>query len=101
MRKLGSVLLVAVMSAAFLGWGGASAEASPHVRGPGVYCPRYDAYEVHDCRPHHRLPAGALGGQLGWVFDQLGGDAATLTVDEVTGHFTAGQLALRPAEELL
>jgi pimeloyl-ACP methyl ester carboxylesterase len=101
MRKFNSVVLVAALAAVLLGWGGASAAATPGERGSGVFCPRYHAYEVHDCRPDHRLPPGALGEQLRWVFHQLGGGAATLTVDEVTGHFTAGHLALRSAEELL
>ena len=30
---------------------------------------RYDAYEVHDCAPSHRLPAGPPGRQLAWVLD--------------------------------
>ena len=32
-------------------------------------CARYDAYEVHDCAPSHRLPAGPPGRQLAWVLD--------------------------------
>ena len=77
------------------------AEATPGVHGSGVYCARYDAYELHDCGPRHRLPAGALGRQLGWVFEQLGGGAADLTVEEVRAHFTDGFQALFPPEAVL
>lgn len=77
------------------------ASATPGVHGTGVYCPRYDAYELRDCRPDHRLPPGALGQQLAWVFWQLGGGAATLTVEEIKAHLTAELQALIPAEDLL
>ena len=77
------------------------AGATPGVHGSGVYCARYDAYELRDCGPSHRLPAGALGGQLGWVLEQLGGGAADLTVEEVSSHFTDGFKALFPAEAVL
>jgi hypothetical protein len=33
--------------------------------------------------PARRLPLGALGEQLAWLFEQLGGGAAELTVEEV------------------
>ena len=101
MRRTNSAALVAALTAGAVVALSAPTAATPGVRGAGVYCARYDAYELHDCRPEHRLPAGALGRQLGWVFDQLAGDAATLTVAEVSDHFTAGHLALRSAEEVL
>src|SRR5215212_1283319 len=69
--------------------------------GSGGYCAGYDAYELHDCGPQHRLPAGALGEQLGWVLRQLGGGASTLTVEEVREHLTAAEQQVRPAEEVL
>ena len=47
------------------------------------------------------MPAGALGGQLGWVLEQLGGGAADLTVEEVSLHFTDGFKALFPPEAVL
>src|SRR5919198_1169369 len=65
------------------------------------YYARYDAYEVRDCAPAHRLPAGPLGRQLAWVLDNLAGGAATLTVDEVRAHLTAGLQQVQPAEETL
>jgi pimeloyl-ACP methyl ester carboxylesterase len=77
------------------------AAATPGVHGSGVYCARYDAYELHDCGPHHRLPGSALGRQLGWVFEQLGGGAVDLTVEEVRAHLTDGLMALLPAEAVL
>jgi pimeloyl-ACP methyl ester carboxylesterase len=79
----------------------APADATPGVHGSGVYCAKYDAYELHDCGPSRRLPAGALGGQLGWVFEQLGGGATDLTVEEVSRHFTDDFKALFPAEAVL
>jgi len=79
----------------------APASATPGVHGTAVYCARYDAYELHDCGPHHRLPSGSLGQQLAWVFEQLAGGAATLTVEEIRTHLTTGLQAVFPAEDLL
>jgi pimeloyl-ACP methyl ester carboxylesterase len=65
------------------------------------YCPRYDAYQLHDCRPAPRLPDGPLGSQLRWVLDQLAGASAGLTVEEVQAHLSPGLQQVEPAEELL
>jgi pimeloyl-ACP methyl ester carboxylesterase len=71
-------------------------------RGSGArYCPRYDAYQLHDCRAAPRLPDGPLGRQLRWVLDQLAGGAATLTVEEVRAHLSPGLHRVHPAEEML
>jgi hypothetical protein len=71
-------------------------------RGSGArYCPRYDAYQLHDCRAAPRLPDGPLGRQLRWVLVQLAGGAATLTVEEVRAHLSPGLQRVHPAEELL
>jgi pimeloyl-ACP methyl ester carboxylesterase len=61
------------------------------------YCPRYDAYELGSCQPQHRLPDSALGHQLRWVLEQLGGGSATLTVAEVRKHLTPGLRQILPA----
>jgi pimeloyl-ACP methyl ester carboxylesterase len=82
-----------------------AAAASAH--GPSAppaaarYCARYDAYELHDCAPAHRLPGGPLGRQLGWVLDNLSGGTATLTLDEVRAHLTPGLQQVQPAEAVL
>jgi len=93
-------LILAVATAAVLVPVGAAASAHPRTQAV-PYCPRYDAYELHDCRPAHRLPDGPLGRQLGWVLDNLAGGTATLTVDEVRAHLTAGMQQVWPAEVVL
>jgi pimeloyl-ACP methyl ester carboxylesterase len=71
-------------------------------RGSGArYCPRYDAYRLHDCRAAPRLPDGPLGSQVSWVLDQLAGGAARLTVEEVRAHMSPGLQRVHPAEEML
>ena len=79
----------------------APAGATPGVHGTGVYCARYDAYELHDCGPRHRLPAGPLGQQLGWVLEQLAGGANSLTAEEVGAHLTDGFKSVISAEAAL
>ncbi len=81
----------------------ASAPAPAKQQRPSAahYCTGYDAYELRDCAPVHRLPAGPLGRQLAWVLDNLGGGAATLTVDEVRAHLTPGLQQVQSAEETL
>ncbi|MGY1669214.1 alpha/beta fold hydrolase [Geodermatophilus sp. SYSU D00710] len=65
------------------------------------YCSAFDAYELHDCRPQHRLPDGPLGEHLGWLFEQLGGDAARLTAEELAEHLTPELQAVLPPEQLV
>jgi len=65
------------------------------------YCPRYDAYELGSCQPRHDLPASAVGHQLRWVLEQLGGGSATLTVAEVRKHLTPGLQRILPARAAL
>jgi pimeloyl-ACP methyl ester carboxylesterase len=77
-----------------------AAASSGHDRS-AHYCPRYDAYQLRDCRPAPRLPDGALGSQLRWVLDQLAGGSAGLTVEEVQAHLSPGLQQVVPAEELL
>jgi hypothetical protein len=79
----------------------ASAPAPAKQQRPSAahYCTGYGAYELRDCAPVHRLPAGPLGRQLAWVLDNLGGGAATLTVDEVRAHLTPGLQQVQSAEE--
>ena len=101
MLKRKSAALMAALAAVLALALAAPASATPGTRGTGVYCGRYDAYELHDCRPAHRLPPGALGEQLAWLFEQLGGGAAELTVEEVRAHLTDGLSALLPAEAVL
>ena len=80
----------------------AAAAASGRGSGSGArYCPRYDAYQLHDCRAAPRLPDGPLGRQLRWVLDQLAGVAATLSVEEVRAHLSPGLQRVHPAEEML
>jgi pimeloyl-ACP methyl ester carboxylesterase len=104
--------LAAVAAAAMLAPLGAAAAASasaqpaapPRSAAPlsaAHYCARYDAYELRDCAPLHRLPPGPLGRQLAWVLDNLAGGAATLTVDQVRAHLTAGLQQVQPAEAVL
>ena len=97
------VALAAAAAAAVLAPLGAAASAQPAAAPPAAahYCARYDAYELRDCSPVHRLPAGPLGRQLGWVLDNLAGGAATLTVQEVRAHLSAGLQQVRSAEETL
>ena len=79
----------------------AAAPATAEQRSAAQYCARYDAYELHDCAPRHRLPKGPLGRQLGWVLDNLAGGTATLTIDEVRTHLTAGLQQVQPAQVVL
>jgi pimeloyl-ACP methyl ester carboxylesterase len=60
---------------------------------PPTYCAERDAYELTDCANEPQLPASRLGEQLGWMSDQLAGDAATVTTSEVREHFTERFLA--------
>ncbi len=103
MSRTARLALAAATAAAVLAPLGAAAAAPPAAERPSAahYCARYDAYEVHDCAPAHRLPAGPLGRQLGWVLGNLAGGAATLTVQEVRAHLTPGLQQVRPAEEVL
>jgi pimeloyl-ACP methyl ester carboxylesterase len=80
-----------------------AASAHPPAEQPSAarYCARYDAYELYDCAPAHRLPEGPLGRQLGWVLDNLAGGTATLTIDEVRAHLTPGLQQVQPAEMVL
>jgi pimeloyl-ACP methyl ester carboxylesterase len=57
------------------------------------YCPRRDAYEVTPCDTRPALPANALGDQLAWLRDQLGGGAATVTPRDVRAHVSPAVLA--------
>jgi len=70
----------------------AATTAAASARTPGDqradYCKQVDAYRIGTCAKAI-LPAGPLGRQLGWVLDQLGGDAATLTEAEVRAHVSA------------
>jgi pimeloyl-ACP methyl ester carboxylesterase len=96
--------LAAATAAAVLlpvGAAAASAEPSAEQRSAAHYCARYDAYELRDCGPDHRLPPGPLGRQLAWVLDNFAGGAATLTVDEVRAHLTAGLQQVQSAGETL
>ena len=103
--------LAAAAAAAVLapvGAAAASASAQPAAAPPSAappsaahYCARYDAYELRDCSSVHRLPEGPLGRQLRWVLDNLAGGAATLTVDEVRAHLSAGLQQVQPAEAVL
>jgi pimeloyl-ACP methyl ester carboxylesterase len=65
------------------------------------YCPRYDAYELGSCHPRHDLPDSALGRQLRWVLNQLGGGSATLTDAEIRKHLTPGLRQVLPASAAL
>lgn len=78
-----------------------AASASSGRGGSAHYCPRYDAYQLHDCRPAPRLPDGPLGSQLRWVLHQLAGASAGLTVEEVQAHLSPGLQQVQPAEDLL
>ncbi len=102
MSRTARLALAAATAAAVLAPLGAAAAAPPAAERPSTahYCARYDAYEVHDCAPAHRLPAGPLGRQLGWVLGNLAGGAATLTVQEVRAHLTPGLQQVQPAEEV-
>jgi len=96
-------LAAAAAAAVLVPVGAAGASAHPPAEQPPAarYCARYDAYELHDCRPAHRLPDGPLGRQLGWVLDNLAGGTATLTLDEVRAHLTPGLQQVLPAEVVL
>ncbi len=65
------------------------------------YCPRYDAYEIRDCSPRHRLPDSPVGRQLRWALRQFAGGAATLTPAEVRTHLSPGLQELLPAEQVV
>jgi pimeloyl-ACP methyl ester carboxylesterase len=103
MSRTARFALAAATAAAVLVPVGAAAAADSSTEKPSAarYCPRYDAYELHDCAPAHRLPEGPLGRQLGWVLDNLAGATATLTVDEVRAHLTPGLQQVQPAEVVL
>lgn len=81
----------------------AASAAAPAKQQPSAahYCARYDAYELHDCAPAHRLPDGPLGRQLRWVLDNLAGGTATLTLEQVRAHLTPGLQQVQPAEVVL
>jgi pimeloyl-ACP methyl ester carboxylesterase len=79
----------------------AAAATRAGVGGRAGYCPRYDAYEVKDCQPGHRLPDSPVGRQLRWVLDQLAGDAATLTIAQVRARLSPGLQQVWPAEQVL
>ena len=103
MFRTARLLVAAAAAAAVLAPVGAATAAPATADRPSAahYCARYDAYELHDCAPAHRLPAGPLGRQLGWVLDNLAGGTATLTVDEVRAHLSAGLQQVQPAEAVL
>jgi hypothetical protein len=81
-----------------------STTAAASTRTPGYqrahYCKEVDAYRIGTCAKAI-LPAGPLGRQLGWVLDQLGDDAATLTEAEVRAHVSAEFLTVVWPPELL
>ena len=101
-RRVRLVLAAAAAAAVLAPVGAAAAApATAEQRSAAQYCARYDAYELHDCAPRHRLPKGPLGRQLGWVLDNLAGGTATLTIDEVRTHLTAGLQQVQPAQVVL
>jgi pimeloyl-ACP methyl ester carboxylesterase/outer membrane murein-binding lipoprotein Lpp len=57
------------------------------------YCKNVDAYRIETCAKAI-LPASALGRQLGWVLDQLAGEATSLTEAEVRQHVSAEFLTI-------
>jgi hypothetical protein len=69
-RRCARLGIVAGVVAASLSPLTASAVTHADAGGRAGYCPRYDAYEVKDCQPRHRLPDSPVGRQLRWV---LGG----------------------------
>jgi pimeloyl-ACP methyl ester carboxylesterase len=97
------LVLATAAAVALLAPLGAAASARPPAEQAAAarYCARYDAYELRDCAPAHRLPEGPLGAQLGWVLDNLAGRTATLTVDEVRAHLSPGLQQVQPAEAVL
>ena len=97
------LVLATAAAAALLAPVGAAATTRHPAEQPAAarYCARYDAYEIRDCAPAHRLPEGPLGAQLGWVLDKLAGGTATLTVDEVRAHLSPGLQQVQPAEAVL
>ena len=107
MSRTARLAVAATAAAAMLTPFGAAASADPPANPPAAqpsvarYCAGYDAYELHDCAPAHRLPEGPLGRQLGWVLDHLAGGTAELTVDEVRAHLTPGLLQVQPPEAVL
>jgi pimeloyl-ACP methyl ester carboxylesterase len=102
-RTIRHALVAAAAAAALVPLGAAAGAARPRGEQPTVarYCSQYDAYQLHDCRPAHRLPEGPLGRQLGWVLGNLAGGASALTVDEVRVHLTPGLQEAQPAEQML
>ncbi len=100
-RRLLRLAVVAGLAAAMLSPVAASAATGPGAQERAGYCPRYDAYELKDCRPRHQLPDSPVGRQLGWVLEQFAGGAATLTVAELRAHLSAGLEQVWPAEEVL
>jgi pimeloyl-ACP methyl ester carboxylesterase len=102
-RPVRLALAAATAAAVLVPVGAAVAAAEPPAdqRSAAHYCARYDAYELPDCAPAHRLPPDPLGRQLAWVLGNLAGGAATLTVDDVRAHLTAGLQQVQPAEQTL
>ena len=52
-------------------------------------------------QPHVAAPASPVGEQLGWVLDQIGGDARKLRQAEVGDHFTDRFLEALPTKTML
>ena len=100
MRNNAAVAACAVLVTALTG-ACADSEASGPEQEAARYCSAFDAYELHGCRPQHRLPDGPLGDQMSWVFEQLGGGAADLTVGQIRAHLTPELQAVQPPEQLL
>src|SRR3712207_2330357 len=100
MRNNAAVAACAVVVTALTG-ACADSEASSPEQESVRYCSAFDAYELHGCRPQHRLPDGPLGDQLAWVFEQLGGGAASLTVEQVRSHLAPELQEVQPPEQLL
>jgi pimeloyl-ACP methyl ester carboxylesterase len=97
MRRTPRSVLLAVASlllTTFVAVGPAAAEGF-------VYCHGLDAYELHDCGPHHRLPTSPVGRQLRWVLGEFGGKATSLTVAEVDRHVDPQLLAVFHAEQII
>jgi len=65
------------------------------------YCHRYDAYELRNCGPNHRLPESPVGLQLRWLLAQLAGDAESLTPEEVEAHVDPAMLTFFPADQIV
>ena len=100
-RRCARLGIVAGVVAASLSPLTASAVTHADAGGRAGYCPRYDAYEVKDCQPRHRLPDSPVGRQLRWVLGELAGDAATLTIAEARAHLSPGLQQVMPPEQFL